>query len=219
MSLRIAIDGPVGSGKSSLAKALATKLELLHVDTGAMYRALGWYCLDHHIDINDEAAVVSVVPQIGIELVTSKDGVGVFVENKEITTLIRTQPVSEAASVVSTYQGVREYLGELQRFMSQAPRVVMEGRDIGSRIMPEADYKFYLDADPRVRAKRRWLQLKQAEPLDQVFADLIARDGREFSRSIDPLRPAPGAIILDTTTKTLPETVQEVLEIVADDSK
>lgn len=219
--LQVAIDGPVAAGKSSLAKKLAEKLGILYVDTGAMYRAVALACREMGVEWSDEAAVVELVNVTSIELdvpeESERDGrlVTVLVNGKDVSNLIRNSQIAEGASVVSTYAGVREVLVAEQQLIANDQAVVMEGRDIGTRVLPEAQLKIYLEADQDERVRRKWKYLEkigEKQTLDFVKQALETRDMREMTREVDPLRPADDAWRLDTTGKSLDEVVSMVLK-------
>lgn len=204
----IAIDGPAGAGKSSAAKAAAQELGFTYVDTGAMYRALTLYMLENHVDLTDPAAVIRQLHQVKVGLDYGRDGQRTFLNGQDVTEAIRTPEVSMATSRwVSHIPEVRLFLLDLQRDMARRANVVMDGRDIGSTILPDARLKVFLTASPEERARRRTLQLEEAgAPADyeQVLREVIQRD-RQDAKELDAA--APDAVTLDTTGLSFPEVV------------
>jgi len=207
----IAIDGPSGSGKSTVARILARRLGFRYVDTGAMYRALAWAVLERNIDPAQEAVVSQALKDIEISIDSRGN---TRVSGKRVDDLIRSDAVSRAASDISRYSEVRRYLVNLQQKMGAAGDVVMEGRDIGTRVFPEADYKFYLIADPEIRAMRRYEEMARTDPslhVEKVFDAMSYRDKQDAEREDSPLARAPEAIEIDTTAKEIGEVVQALL--------
>jgi len=218
--LQIAIDGPVAAGKSTVAKKLAEKLNLTYIDTGAMYRCLALAAKEKHLDWQDESAISDLVQKITIILKSphgaKKDGrpVTVYLGNKDVSWKIRTTDIGEGASIVSQYRKVRQILVKRQQELAHKNRVVMEGRDIGTRVLPKADLKIYLDAKLSERIKRKRQQLKttgEHPSLVQVKTAIVKRDHREMKRSTDPLRPAPNAWQFDTSGLSVDEVIAKIL--------
>ncbi len=212
MALTIAIDGPVGAGKSTIAHGLAEALGILHLDTGAMYRALGLKALREGVNPHDPMAAEALSEQTEISVSLSGGAQRTFLDGEDVTALIRTPEVSAAASAVSTAEGVRRRMVALQRQSVAQVDAVLDGRDIGTRVLPDATFKFYLNASPEVRAKRRFDELRakgERCAYEDVLADLLARDTQDMGRTVDPLRRAKDALEIDTTH--LPE--REVLEL------
>jgi CMP/dCMP kinase len=200
--LVIAIDGPVGAGKSTVARRLAEILGCVHVDSGAMYRALGWKALRSGIDLNDHARLGQLALATDIRIVASPTGPRVVVDGEDATPALRSPTMDEAASLVSTCPAVRERMVALQRGMAQEGGVVMDGRDIGTVVFPDAELKFFLDADLHVRADRRLHDLERAGTATEPGAireEVARRDARDRARAVAPLRPAPDAIRIDST--------------------
>ncbi len=215
------MDGPAASGKSTVGARVAARLGYLYFDTGVMYRAVTWAALDRDIPIEDEAAVTDLAFRLRIEVLppTVADGrqYTVLADGQDITWAIRQPEVDRGVSPVSAYAGVREALVAQQRRIGQEGGVVMVGRDIGTVVFPEAEVKIYLDASPEERARRRHREMLargQEASYEEVLADLKRRDGLDSSRAIAPLRPAPDAVIVDSTSLTIEEVVARVLEIV-----
>ena len=208
----IAIDGPAGAGKSTIAKALARELDAMYLDTGAMYRAIGLYMLRRGI-ASDPAAVAANVGDVDVE-VRYEDGVQrIYLGGEDVSEAIREPEVSLAASSVSAVPQVRERMVALQRRIAEGHRVVMDGRDIGTKVLPNATLKLYLTASAEVRAKRRCLELEQkgmAEPYEQVLQEMIARDYQDTHRAASPLVQAEDAVLVDSSDLTLEQTIAEM---------
>lgn len=217
MSFKIAIDGPSSSGKSTLAKRVAKELGFVYIDTGAMYRAMGYYFLNNNLDLNDIDVVNDNVNDVSIEI-NYIDGVQhVLLNGEDISSVIRKEEVGNAGSVISTYQVVREKLVEMQQEMAKVQSVVMDGRDIGTVVLPDADVKIYLNADCHERAIRRHKELLEkgiTKTLDDVEKDLAERDYRDMNRKNSPLKKADDAIEIDSTSLEIEEVVEKVLNIV-----
>ncbi len=217
MSFKIAIDGPSSSGKSTLAKRVAKELDFVYIDTGAMYRAMGYYFLNNNLDLNDIDVVNDNVNDVSIEI-NYIDGVQhVLLNGEDISSVIRKEEVGNAGSIISTYQVVREKLVEMQQEMAKVQSVVMDGRDIGTVVLPDADVKIYLNADCHERAIRRHKELLEkgiTKTLDDVEKDLAERDYRDMNRKNSPLKKADDAIEIDSTSLEIEEVVEKVLNIV-----
>jgi len=215
--LVIAIDGPVGAGKSTVAKLVAQKLGYLYVDTGAMYRAVALKALRLGMDINDPIVMTMLAEATDIQLQQQDDGnVRVFLDGEDVTEAIRMPEVSEASSIVSAHEGVRKVLAERQKAMAELGGVVMEGRDIQTVIAPDAEVKIFLTASLEERAKRRWLELQQkgiSVSYEEVLQEVKERDERDKSRAIAPLRKAPDAVEIDTTKMTPEEVADKIIEL------
>jgi cytidylate kinase len=215
--LVIAIDGPVGAGKSTVAKLVARKLGYLYVDTGAMYRAVALKALRLGMDINDPIVMAMLAEATDIQLQQQVDGsVRVFLDGEDVTEAIRTPEVSEASSIVSAHEGVRKVLAERQKAMAELGGVVMEGRDIQTVIAPDAEVKIFLTASLEERAKRRWLELQQkgiSVSYEEVLQEVKERDERDKNRTIAPLRKAPDAVEIDTTGMTPEEVAEKIVEL------
>lgn len=215
--INIAIDGPAGAGKSTLSRLLAKRFGYIYVDTGALYRAIGLAALRRGISTQDAEKVGSMLSEITIDL-KFKDGVQcVFLNGEDVTALIRTPEVSMAASNVSAIPKVREYLLDLQKDLAAANDVVMDGRDIGTVVLPDAQIKIFLTASPEDRARRRHKELlERGENVsyDDVLSDIIKRDEADSSRGIAPLKPAKDAIIVDTTGFELEQSLEKLTSIV-----
>lgn len=210
----IAIDGPSASGKSTIAKALAKQLGFVHIDTGSMYRSIAYVCIEQHIDLEDEAAVVNACRNTQLEL--QRDG-SIYANGKDVSYLIRTDVVSSGASVVSKYREVREMMVEQQRKIAAKKGFVLDGRDITSVVLPDAEVKIFQSADVSVRAKRRFdemIQMGQDVAYDDVYNDLVERDHRDTTRSESPLIKVQGALEIDTSYLSIEEIVTLVMNYI-----
>ena len=217
MNYRIALDGPSGAGKSTIAKRLSAELGFVYVDTGAMYRTVGLYCLQNNVDIEDEAAVAAVLGNISIELKYIDGEQRILLNGTDVSKEIRMNEVSMAASKTSAYKAVRAFLLAAQRDVAKTQSVIMDGRDIGTVVLPDAEIKIFIVGDATVRAKRRHKELLekgQNISLQEVLEDIITRDHNDTNRAEAPLRQAKDAVLLDTTYKNFDEAYEAVLEIV-----
>ena len=213
----IAIDGPAGAGKSTIARKLAGELGYIYVDTGALYRAIGYFCLSCGVDVKDETAVMGVLVGLHIELRFVDMEQRVFLNDQDVTAKIRTEAVSMAASAVSALPAVRSFLLDLQRDIAAQNNVVMDGRDIATVILPNADVKIFLTASPEERARRRYEELigkGVSADYAAVLADLKKRDYDDSHREVAPLKPAEGAILVDTTGNELETSIKILSNIV-----
>lgn len=212
----IAIDGPAGAGKSTIAKAISKKLNYIYIDTGAMYRAVGLYYLNNNIDILDEDKINSLLSNINITL-TYENGVQqVLLNGENVSSLIRTEEVSHAASVVSTYKLVREKMVSMQQNLALVNNVVMDGRDIGTVVLPNANVKVYLTASSEERARRRLKELVEKGinvTYDEVLEDIKVRDYRDMNRENSPLKQAEDATLVDSSNMTIDEVIEEILKL------
>ncbi len=213
----IAIDGPSGSGKSTLAKQISKKLGVAYLDTGAMYRAVGLYCFENGIDVKDSVKISEVLPNINVEIDWGVNGQITYLNGKDVSTDIRREEIGQRASQVAENKVVREKLVEAQRKFSLSNSIVMDGRDIGTQVLPNATLKFYIDASSEVRAERRCSELiakGENANYDEVLKEIIIRDERDKNREIAPLTQAEDAILVDTSTMTLDEVLDNTLEII-----
>lgn len=211
----IAIDGPAGSGKSTVSKIIARKLGILYIDTGAMYRALTLKAVRHHVDLHNDAALTALAHSTRIDLITSAGGLRVYLDGEDVSDLIRTPELTNNVKFVARVPGVRAEMVRLQRLVGQAQSAVLEGRDIGTVVFPDADYKFYLDASVAERANRRYKELRtmghQAD-LEQIRRDIVARDESDFKREVGALKKADDAILVDTSTYTIDQSAEALLQ-------
>lgn len=213
----IAIDGPAGAGKSTVAKLVAKRLGYLYVDTGAMYRAVALKALRLGMDIGDPVTMAMLAQATDIQLLSQPDGsVRVMLDGEDVTEAIRTPEVSEAASIVSAHEGVREALVAKQRVLAESGGVVMEGRDVQTVVAPDAEVKVFLTASLDERARRRWQELRQRGteiPYEQVLQELRERDERDQRRTVAPLRKAPDAVEIDTTHLSPEAVVEQIVAL------
>jgi CMP/dCMP kinase len=215
--LIIAIDGPSGAGKSTLGKMLARELGLLYIDTGAMYRAAALAVVEAGVDTNDAAAVAAVAQQAQIELVGEPDRLRVLLAERDVTEAIRTEQITRLSSVISTIPAVRRDLVRRQREMGARGGCVLDGRDIGTVVFPQADVKFFLTAVPEARAHRRYEEDRRKEPglsFDETLADINTRDRRDSTRADSPLAIAADSVVIDTTELSVDEVFARMLEVV-----
>ena len=213
----IAIDGPSGAGKSTLAKQLAEKLGFLYVDTGAIYRTVGLQAFRTGTNPEDGAGVIALLKDLNIQLAYGTDGLQhMYLNGEDVTEEIRRHEISAYASNVSAIPEVRAFLLEQQRSLARSHDVVMDGRDIGTVVLPEADVKIFLTAAPEARARRRWLELKQRgqeTAFDTVLRDVLERDERDINRATAPLRQAEDAVLADTTDMDLEQSLTLLINI------
>ncbi len=217
MRLNIGIDGPVGAGKSTVADAVAARLGILHLDTGAMYRALGLTAIRRGIDVQDEPAIVDLCKKLDISVSHEADGQHTFAEGEDVTGLIRTQEVSMAASTVSRYAEVRKEMVRIQQRLAAETDMLLDGRDICTTVLPAATAKIYLTADAEERARRRWLELQEKgmpDTFEEVLKAVKDRDYQDMNRPVEPLRQAEDAVLVDSTRLTFDEVVEKILSIV-----
>ena len=213
----IAIDGPAGAGKSTIAKMAAKKLDFIYVDTGAMYRAMALYFLRREIDAKDEKKIAEACEHINVTIAYQAGEQQVLLNGENVNAFIRTEEVSMMTSNTSKYPAVREKLLYLQRELAAANNVIMDGRDIGTCVLPDAELKIYLTASASERAKRRYLEQKERgveSDLAQIERDIIARDEQDMNREIAPLKQAEDAIYLDTSDMTIEEVVTKIVSLV-----
>ncbi len=210
----IAIDGPAGSGKSTAAKETAKRLGVVYVDTGAMYRTVALACMRAGVSVSDEAAALSVLNRIDMRIEPEQGGQRIFLDGKDVTAEIRTPEIGKGASEVAAFRKVRERLVEIQQELARKYPVVMDGRDIGTVVLPDAELKIYLDAGVEERARRRQGELREqgkTEELSEVMEKIRQRDEADKTREHSPLRMANDAILLDSTGMSAEEVVQAIL--------
>lgn len=217
MILNIAMDGPVGAGKSSIADAVAKRLGILHLDTGAMYRAIGYAAMQRAVDLTDEQAVTAMARGIDVSVIYDEAGQRTLVDGVDVTAWLRTPDVSMAASVVGRYAGVRREMVAIQQRLAATTPMLVDGRDICLRVLPAAPVKIYLTASAEERARRRFLEL-EAKGVDvtyeNVLKELCERDEQDMNRQVDPLRPTEDAVIVDSTELTFDQVVDRIISIV-----
>ncbi len=213
MSYNIAIDGPAGAGKSTIAKAVAKKMKLIYVDTGSMYRALALFMLREKVDLQDTESIIKKCGEADVTI-RYEDGVQVVLLNGEnVNAFLRTEEVGNAASTISPIPEVRKKLVELQRKLASESDCIMDGRDIGTCVLPEAQVKIYLTASSEVRAKRRYDELSAKGvscDLNQIKADIEERDYRDMHRELSPLKQAPDAILVDTSDMSIEQVIEKI---------
>lgn len=215
--IAIAIDGPAGAGKSSISKVVANELGYLYIDTGAMYRGVTWAVLDSHIDVKNQKDVEELLPSLDLTLEPTANACKVFVKGQDVTDLIRQQQINENVSTIASYKGVREYLVERQQAMAAVGGVILDGRDIGSVVLPKAELKIYLTASVDARAKRRWLEVQgtsNEQSLEDIKKNVESRDEMDKNRDESPLVCVEDAIVVDSSNMTFDETVEHILHLV-----
>ena len=215
--IAVAVDGPAGAGKSSISKIVAKKLGYLYIDTGAMYRSVTWAVLHNHIDVNNQNAVEALLPELDLTMEASDDSCKVFIAGQDVTDFIRTPQVNNAVSIVASYKGVRQYLVERQRLMAEAGGVILDGRDVGSVVLPNAELKIYLTASVEARAMRRYLEVKgtvNEQTLEDIKDSVMQRDDMDKNRKESPLIQVEDAVLVDSSEMTFDETVEHILHLV-----
>ncbi len=217
MPMNIAIDGPVGAGKSSIADQVAQRLNILHLDTGAMYRAFGLYALRSGVDMNSEEALSALVETVDVQVRYEDGAQKTLLFGEDVSGLIRTGEVSAAASAVSKWPAVRRRMVRAQQEMAKTADMLIDGRDIGTVVLKDSPCKIFLTATAEERARRRYLQQMEkgdTTPYEQVLRELNARDEQDMNRKTDPLRQAEDAVLVDSTSMTQEETVDAIVAIV-----
>mgnify|MGYP000020087040 CR=1 FL=1 len=215
MSHNVAIDGPAGAGKSTIAKRIARRLGYIYVDTGAMYRAMAYYLIQNQVDAADQEAIAAACQHADISICYQDGEQVVLLNGENVNAYLRTEAVGNMASVSSVVPEVRKKLVELQQKLARETDVVMDGRDIGTVVLPDADVKVYLTASVETRAKRRFLELQEkGEPADlaKIAADIEDRDYRDMHRDISPLRQAEDATLVDSSDMTIDQVVQAIID-------
>lgn len=214
-TVNIAVDGPSGAGKSTLARRLAARLGYIYVDTGALYRAIAYDMIQHHAETEQE--ITERLPQLHITIDYQDSVQHVYVNGADVSGLIRTPEVSMGASRVSALPAVRQFLFDLQQRLAREHSVVMDGRDIGTVVLPDADVKIFLTASPEKRAQRRFLELEEKQPgvqsYEDVLRDVIRRDEQDMNRAVSPLKQAEDAVLVDTTDADLAQSEQMLLDV------
>ncbi|MBI4974940.1 MAG: (d)CMP kinase [Candidatus Omnitrophica bacterium] len=216
-SLVIAVDGPAGSGKSTVSKRIAKALGLLYIDTGAMYRALTLKAIRQNLDLEDERALVSLAGSTKIDLEEANGVLKVHLDGEDVAGFIRTPELTKKVKYIARVPGVRQEMVKLQRAIGERTGAVLEGRDIGTVVFPDASFKFYLDADVEERARRRYKELTelgQKVSREDIKKDVVLRDESDMKRSVGALKKADGAIIIDTTNLSVDEAVKKILRFI-----
>ena len=208
--INVAIDGPSGAGKSSISREAARRLGFVYVDTGAMYRAAALYVMQHRIDPDDAEKVGSILPMLDIELKYEDGEQKIYLNGENVSRVIRTREVTRCAPIVSAIPKVRQCLSDMQQEIARSNNIIMDGRDIGTVVLPDAELKIFLTASPEERARRRTEELR-AKGMEVTYEDtlrqVLERDYNDSHRAVSPLRPAEDAVIVDTTGKGIEETV------------
>ena len=216
MAYNIAIDGPAGAGKSTIARKVAEKLSFIYVDTGAMYRSMALYFIRHDIAAQDEEKIAAACPDIDVSIVYQDGEQQVILNGENVNGLIRTEQVSMMTSDTSKYPVVREKLLSLQRGLAEKENVIMDGRDIGTCVLPNADVKIYLTASAAERARRRYKEQTERGvdcDIKEIERDIIARDEQDMNREVAPLRQAEDAVLVDSSDMTIDQVVDEIIRI------
>ena len=216
MSMNIAIDGPAGAGKSTIAKRLAKKLGFIYVDTGAMYRAMAYYFLQHNIDAKVENGIAAACADVDVTITYENGEQQVLLNGENVNGVIRNEEVGNMASSTSVYPVVRKKLVELQRQLAKSADVIMDGRDIGTCVLPDAQVKIYLTASSATRAKRRYDELTEKGvscDLAEIEKDIIDRDYRDMHRETSPLRQAEDAVLVDSSEMNIDEVVDAIYQV------
>ena len=216
MSYQIAIDGPAGAGKSTIAKEIAKRLGWIYADTGAMYRAMALYFIRNNIDADDESAINGALDDIDISISYTENGQQVNLNGENVNPFIRTEQVSAMTSQVSAYPAVREKLVKLQRQLADEQNVVMDGRDIGTCVLPNAKVKIYLTASSAERARRRYLEYVEKgieSDINEIEKEIIERDNRDMSREVSPLKKADDAVLVDSSDMSIEEVINTIIGI------
>lgn len=219
MAFNVAIDGPAGAGKSTIAKQLAKKLEFVYVDTGAMYRALAYYFLTQKIDPKDETSINAAVAHADVTIAYVEGEQQVLLNGDNVNAYLRTEEVGNTASITSVYPAVRSKLVALQQKLADTTDVIMDGRDIGTCVLPNAQVKVYLTASVATRAKRRYDELLakgETADLEQIAADIEDRDYRDMHRELSPLKQAEDAVLVDSSDLTIEEVVAVIEKLVTE---
>ena len=218
-TIQIAIDGPSSAGKSTMARLLAQQLRFVYVDTGAMYRAVGLFAQRAGVEEEEIEAILPMLNEIQIDIQYVDGNQRIFLGGEDVSEAVRTEKSGRYASAVSALPAVRQFLLGLQRRLAENQNVIMDGRDIGTVILPQAQVKIFLTASPEERARRRFAELRQkGQPADydQVYQDLLERDQRDSRRTAAPLRPAADAVTLDATAYSLEETLERMKQIIGE---
>ncbi|MGM0445003.1 MAG: (d)CMP kinase [Bacillota bacterium] len=218
MSTSIAIDGPAGAGKSTIAKMLAQKLNYTYLDSGAMYRAVTYLACDNNVNIDDNDKIIKLTQSTDIDIDYSNNEFKIFLDNKDISDQIRSEIVDKNVSIIAQIKGVRDELVKKQRKIANSKNIVMDGRDIGTRVLPNADYKFYITATVEERAKRRYKDIltrgETKKSLEEVKKEILKRDKTDSNRKYSPLKKADDSVVVDTTMLSKKEVLQKLLSYI-----
>ena len=217
MRLNIGIDGPVGAGKSSVADAVAEKLGILHLDTGAMYRAVGLKAIREGIDLQNEEEITELCRKIDLKVAYGDRGQKTLLDGIDVSALIRTPEVSMAASTVSRYAEVRKMMVRRQQELASEQDMLLDGRDICTTVLPRATVKIFLTASPEERARRRYLEMRtkgDSASYEEVLEQVVARDAQDMNRAVEPLRQAEDAVLVDSTDMSFDQVVDRILSVV-----
>lgn len=217
MGFVVAVDGPAGSGKGTITKEVSKRTNLINIDTGAMYRSVTLYMIRNNIGLDDKEKIIGMLNKIDIQFKRDDTQEKVFLDGEDVSTQIREKPVNEKVSPVSMIGLIREKMTELQRKMSEHIDVIMEGRDIGTNVFPNANLKIYLDATPEERAQRRFKQNEEKGiniPFEEILENVKYRDYTDSHREISPLKQAEDAIYIDTTNMTIDEVVDKIIKLI-----
>jgi cytidylate kinase len=210
MSIQIAIDGPAGAGKSTIAKALSERLDIPFLDSGAIYRAVTYYAVKEGIDLNDSSQF-TFLDKIDVDIKKQL----VYLNGEDVSSFIRTNDMSKNVSVVAAHLPVRQFCTQVQQRIAEKHSVIIDGRDIGTHVLPYADYKFFITADVHTRAKRRLEELEDASvELDQLIEEMTIRDNRDSTRAHTPLKMAQDAVLIDTSNLTIENIIEKMLKII-----
>ena len=217
MSYNIAIDGPAGAGKSTIAKIVAERLSFIYIDTGAMYRAIAIYFIDNEVNLDDDEEIINACSNIDISIKYEGGVQQVILNGENVTSRLRDEEVGRMASICSVFAPVREKLVKLQQSLAAKEDVVMDGRDIGTVVLPNANVKVYLTASSKARAKRRYLELTQKGiscNIEEIEEEIIERDKRDMERKISPLRKAEDAVLVDSSNLSIEEVVEAITDLI-----
>ena len=217
MTTSVAIDGPAGAGKSTVAKKLAEKLNFTYLDSGAMYRAVTLAALEDGMDVNNKEKLKRLVKDLSIDIEYKNNNFKIFMDDQDITNEIRTEKVDNKVSAVAKIKAVRDELVKKQRMIAQTKDIVMDGRDIGTRVLPQADYKFYITATVKERAKRRYKDVVnrgEDKSFEEVQQEIIRRDRIDSNREYSPLKKAEDAVVIDTTDLNKEQVLEKILRII-----
>ena len=220
MTTSVAIDGPAGAGKSTVAKKLAEKLNFTYLDSGAMYRAVTLAALEDGVDVNNKEKLKRLVKDLSIDIEYKNNNFKIYMDDQDITNEIRTEKVDNNVSAVAKIKAVRDELVKKQRMIAQTKDIVMDGRDIGTRVLPQADYKFYITATVKERAKRRYKDVVnrgEDKSFEEVQQEIIRRDRIDSNRKYSPLKKAEDAVVIDTTDLNKEQVLKKILRIIREE--